>query len=297
MNKAGIKAETLELVGDNIIGTVIPPESVDDAVLWAQDELARRLGVTYTESDSITVSGTGIVELPSSLIMPTRVFFTLGGGANTLTVAVPEYAYAGTFNLTAMIPAQSAGATIVWSANNAEIDGPTNQVNASFDIGFATGLSTMTATVIESDGTTNSGSASVKVIPYTSSLWFNTNVIAPGGYQVMELDLGWSYELVGGVMSGPCWVRIYNAYADLLYDLMRPITADPVIGTHIVWEGIFTANMLTIMDAPDVRGVNGDTPRSKKAYVVVWNNADVTTSPVSFAGEILRTETHTSGIF
>ena len=294
MNKGEIKTETLELVGDNIVSETIPSESLEDAIVWAQDELARRLGVTYEESDPISVAGSGIVPLPDSLIKPVRIFWVPDTIPVPIAITIPEYAYSGQFNLSASIPPQSSATTIVWSANNAEIDGPTNGYSVLFDIGQSIGLATLTVTAIDINGGIAANSASVKVIPYTSSISYSTGTIPPGSYELVEVELGWSYEMVDATLSAPGWVRIYNDLIAMNYDLMRPIDMDPAVGTQIVWEGIFTEQLLHITEAPDVRGVNGDVPRDKRAYVVVWNT---NVQAVAYTGSFTRTETHTSGVF
>jgi hypothetical protein len=73
MNKQEIMDDTTALIGDISPSLVIPPESLADAVAWAQEELARRLGVTYVESDPIPVVD-GIVVLPDDLVKPVRVW-------------------------------------------------------------------------------------------------------------------------------------------------------------------------------------------------------------------------------
>lgn len=74
MNKADFKRETLALIGDDRADAVMLI-SVEDAVLWAQDELARRLGLTYMESAPVAISSSGISVLPDSCILPLRVWF------------------------------------------------------------------------------------------------------------------------------------------------------------------------------------------------------------------------------
>ncbi len=303
MNKAEIKAETLELVGDNIIGDVIPPESVEDAIIWAQETLALRLGVTYTESSNLLVDSSAVVSLPDSLVKPTRVIYYPGiTGTTTIpvsyqvTVTAPEYVYAGELNLIASMVTEIGlgnSDTVTWTCTNADIETQPNRSSTLFNAGRATGLATVTATVSDNAGSMNSGTATMKVVPYTSTISAVTYLLTSGTEQILTPELGWSYEFVGLTVSSPCWVRIYNTQNDLDLDRARAITEDPGIGVSIVWEGIFTSSVLNITDAPDTYGINGDTPRTKVAYVLVKNTGSDCTINMTFN----RTETHTNGIF
>lgn len=196
-------------------------------------------------------------------------------------------AFAGDGPFTATAP---AGYSYTWKMTGGYIIGATNQRTVTFSMGEANQMATLTCTF--ANGT--SMQTQIKIIPYTSTATASTPSLAWGEQANLDLQLGWEYDLVSMSANRPCWVRIYNTAADRAADAARAPKADPANTTNIVWEGFFTPDILTILDAPDVKGVNGDTPRGLTAYLSVVNQ-DTVSGPVTLS--ITRTETRTSGAF
>lgn len=75
MNKGEIKQEILDLIGEVSPMMIIPPESIEDAIQFAQDEISVKLGLTYVETPGIAVDANGIAILPDALVKPVRVWY------------------------------------------------------------------------------------------------------------------------------------------------------------------------------------------------------------------------------
>jgi hypothetical protein len=75
MNKAEIRADLLSLMGEVSPMLVIPDESIADAILWAQDEMAAKTGCTYVETPNITVTD-GVALLPETIMKPVRIWWS-----------------------------------------------------------------------------------------------------------------------------------------------------------------------------------------------------------------------------
>ncbi len=75
MNKAEIRQELLDLMGEASPMMVIQEESIEDALQFAQDEIAVKLGLTYVETEEIPVDDEGIAVLPDSLVKPIRIWY------------------------------------------------------------------------------------------------------------------------------------------------------------------------------------------------------------------------------
>lgn len=208
-------------------------------------------------------------------------------------ISTALYQMAGTFAAVASIAPPGNGFTILWSATGLDLEGPMDQPVVTFDVGQAGTLATLTVTLRSGAGATGTSSVQIKSVPYTSTASVVTATLPTKAEQDIDVDLGWEWELVHVDVDRPAWVRIYNTAADRAADASRSITSDPLPTTKIVWEGIFET-LRTIQAAPNVKGVNGDTPRVQTAYLSV-TNLDATSAPVNVS--ITRTETRTSGTF
>lgn len=201
---------------------------------------------------------------------------------------VVSMAYAGDGPFTAMAP---NGFGYAWTMSGGYILGASNKRTVTFSMGEANQIATLSCQLTNGSTITQQ----IKAIPYTSSVSVDTAALATNGHQDFDLDLGWAYDLVSVASDRPAWVRIYNTASDRAADAGRAPEVDPGASTKIVWEGFFVApDVLTIPDDPQVSGLNGDTPRSRMAYISVVNR-DTITAPVHLT--ITRTETRTSGTF
>lgn len=211
--------------------------------------------------------------------------------APNVTFTMPEYIAAGTFNRNLAVTVPDSW-HVVWSGTNVEIEGPNNESNVSFDIGHAEALAIVT--VSATDGVSVlSHTAQSKVVPYTSVITHTTAVLAPGGSEDCDLDLGWEWDLLSFSMNNPGQIRIYATDAARDHDFSRDPNTDPTGDVAILFEGscrtVFGFDVSTM-----VRGINGDSPRTKKAYCRVYN---LGSSPSAVGVSLVRTELRTSGVF
>jgi hypothetical protein len=215
--------------------------------------------------------------------------------ANPSAITTDLYQYAGTPGVVAAINTTGRGATIHWSATGLTIQGPSTLPVVAFDVGVANTLATLTVTIRNPDKSTATGTAAIKIVPYTSAATTATTLLPPNGTGYLEVDLGWAYDLVSVQSDRPSWVRIYNSDGARSADAGRPIDQDPADTlADLAWEGVFATGTLTIAAKPGVSGTNGDSPRSQTAYLAV-TNLDTTTAVVNLI--ITRTEIRTSGNF
>ena len=204
------------------------------------------------------------------------------------TTNCPTIAYAGDGPFDANAP---SGYVYEWTITGGYILSDPTSRDVQFSVGEANQIATLTCSINQGASIL---STDIKIIPYTSTETITTPSIPVGGRYNFELPLGWAWDLDSVTVSRPCWLRIYNTDSDRNADSDRLAAVDPKSTLNIVWEGFFTSGSLTIPDAPEVSGVNGDKPRSKTAYLSVVNR-DTDTGPITIS--VTRTETKTSGVF
>jgi hypothetical protein len=203
------------------------------------------------------------------------------------------YKIAGSFRETASIANPGNSYSILWTAKNLDLEGPVDGPSVSFDVGKPGTLGELTVTVL-GPAEEKTETIYIKSIPFQSSATFRTGALSPQSTTSMDIDLGWEYWLGHVTADAPCMVRIYPTAEARSVDGLRSAKEDPLPAKAPLWEGIFTGSE-TIECAPEVLGFNGDSPRSKMAYVAVYNTSTTSTRDISIS--ISRTETRANGNF
>lgn len=286
-NYVTIQAPASGLVTDILTATAAP---VMASYLWSVTN-ATILSGQGTSSITYQALSVAPVVITLNAVLPqggatSDTATTIIYDSSAFAITAPEYVWAGQFGIVASVP--FSGSNFKWVPSGAvRLIGQDNTSAAILDAGMASQAASISATVSNVVMST----WYFKIVPYTSSMAFGAVSLLPDAVQTFVLDLGWAYEINSVAVDSMCWVRIYNTQADLDADAGRAIGDDPT--TAIVWDGIFTAAGIIYVD-PRTSGVNGDSPRTKAAYVSV-KNTDVGSRNISV--NITRTETQVSNVF
>lgn len=296
-------------------GAIFAPDAITVGVITAASIVAIT-GATYAwtvtggildtgqGTNAITFHATAQGQVGLSLLVTlpagSTIYYKPVQAYNAISPAITTslYQFAGTFLAVASIAAPGNGFTIKWTATGIDLEGPIDQPIVTYDVGLAGTLGSLMVKLTNAAGATGQSTVYIKSVPYTSSIVYTTAVLAPKASEQFTLDLGWEYDILSVQTDAPARIRVYNTAATRAADLGRAAGIDPgvAVASTIVIEATTTVGEL-IVTTPITQhiGVNGDTPRTKVAYLVVENSDPTNSIPITVT--ITRTETRTSGVF
>ena len=208
---------------------------------------------------------------------------------SAFNIVTADYQYAGTFRAFASLAGGASANTIAWTGINVDLEGALTGPTVLFDIGTVPGLATLNATIGVAS-TLITVTKDIKIVPYTSDAVYVSASLAPGAFVDFIMDLGWEYQLRSQATTWPACVRVYNTAADRTADALRDTATDPGAAA-IVHEGI--GRTILSFPLPHISlGSNGDTPRTRTAYLRMFNLDTVSRAITLTLG---RTETSISG--
>lgn len=287
-----VEAPQAAVITDVLAATAVP--DIGTAYLWTLTNGTILSGqgtetITY-QADSV---GDVIISVLATLASGEQVTasaVTVVYDSAAFVIGAPEYVWAGQFGIPIFVA--YAGAGFAWSASGGVRLETSATANAgTVNAGMASQPNELQATI---NGSVL-GTWTFKIVPYTSQLNLETALLTDGASEQIIADFGWQWELVSVHASAACWVRVYATQADLDADSGRAVGDDP--STAIVWDGIFSGEGTITNDIttnPRVVGTNGDSPRSKSAYVSVTN---LSGGDSQIYIEVVRTETQVGNTF